>query len=669
LIVGCARLDFDAVSRAHWIPLVCLLVLAAVAFGLRVDATSAVVGPDGIWLRDNDTLRRLEFTNNVADPAKPYPWKNPRDGAPEGSVIHWTLPMSWAIAGLDSILASSYPNARPFEASALWIGVVLGTISVLLFGLLSWRLLGRPWPAVVATALFAFSRPVIGTTELGNGDHQSLQSLMCVGALLSFAIAVAGRGGPTFMVIGGLALGFANWVSTESMVVLQLIGVGSFLHIALLPPQSRRAAVMQHLAWAGSALIVMILGDVFEHASWPNLEWDKVSVFQTWQLSVFLGFLGLVPVLGRIGFPGRFTVPVLSAVVSVLVIGLLPFVHPGLRESFGALYDNFSASNAWVQSQVEEYSSLLFVDGTFVPSSWGVHLGFANYLLPFFLLGWFRSDAVGEARLPLGLIALGLLGLTLVEVKLAHLFLILAPILCVVGGCNLLDWFEARRSTGDDSVSTLARHGTRWIAGMAAVLLLVPNLPEGEPQMSELDEAQRDVFATVKRLSGKLDPDDDVRSVLALWTDGAGLMYYADAPAVASGYHRNLSGIHDSWRVAGCTSFAQAEPILRARKVRFVISIAQPEVLLNAAETMPELGPFADRVEFVRGPDGERSKQIQWSRKGVTSLWWRWHTERKVPGFKIEFQSKLETMLPGPRGMVSLPLYRVWRVIYPEERR
>lgn len=109
--------------------------------------------------------------------------------------------------------------------------------------------------------------------------------------------------------------------------------------------------------------------------------------------------------------------------------------------------------------------------------------------------------------------------------------------------------------------------------------------------------------------------------------------------------------------------------LLRARKVRFVISIAQPEVLLKATEAMPDLGRFADRVEHVKTPDGGMSRQIQWTPRAVNSLWWQWHTKRQVPGFKMVFRSKQKTMLPSPRGMVSFPMYRVWWVVYPEERR
>ena len=43
-----------------------------------------------------------------------------------------------------------------------------------------------------------------------------------------------------------------------------------------------------------SPLVVLLLADGIEHGSWPNLEWDKVSAFQAWQLLVFIAFALLV---------------------------------------------------------------------------------------------------------------------------------------------------------------------------------------------------------------------------------------------------------------------------------------------------------------------------------------------------------------------------------------
>ena len=48
------------------------------------------------------------------------------------------------------------------------------------------------------------------------------------------------------------------------------------------------------------------------------------------------------------------------------------------------------------------------------------------------------------------------------------------------------------------------------------------------------------------------------------------------AAVVASGYHRNLAGIKDSWRVLTSRSFAEAEPVLRAAEAVYLVA-SSPE--------------------------------------------------------------------------------------------
>ena len=91
----------------RWLLAVLVVVLVAVAFGVRVERGDLVVVENDILFRDNDTARRLVRLNHLVDPDKPYPYQNPEDGYPQGSVIHWTLPMDWVIMALDPLVLST----------------------------------------------------------------------------------------------------------------------------------------------------------------------------------------------------------------------------------------------------------------------------------------------------------------------------------------------------------------------------------------------------------------------------------------------------------------------------------------------------------------------------------------------------------------------------------
>ena len=108
-----------------------LLVLASLL--VRVESCSQVVTEDGIQLSEPDTLRRVLRLERLADPTVDYPSANPWDGYPDGSVIHWTLPMDAVVWALDEVAAPFYPRARRFEVGALLAGPVVAAISTLLF--------------------------------------------------------------------------------------------------------------------------------------------------------------------------------------------------------------------------------------------------------------------------------------------------------------------------------------------------------------------------------------------------------------------------------------------------------------------------------------------------------------------------------------------------------
>jgi hypothetical protein len=146
-------------------PLCALALLALVLGAIGVRVHPAVVNFDAtsVDFLDADTVRRLVKVDNLAA-ATDYPFREPRDGFPEGAVIQWSLPMDWVIQALDATAPAMHPATRRYETGAMLAGPVLGALAVLAFALLAWRLL-PPGQAALAALLYAVSAPGVEVTR------------------------------------------------------------------------------------------------------------------------------------------------------------------------------------------------------------------------------------------------------------------------------------------------------------------------------------------------------------------------------------------------------------------------------------------------------------------------------------------------------------------------
>src|SRR6266566_1867088 len=112
------------------------------------------------------------------------------------------------------------------------------------------------------------------------------------------------------------------------------------------------------------------------------------------------------------------------------------------------------------------------------------------------------------------------------------------------------------------------------------------------------DERQRQIseIPSTSGLNGALMgamPTGDRRAVLADWSIGAFLLYETDHPVVASGYHRNLAGIHDAYRVFVARipeDVEQLGAILHERGVRWIVTRYDPQLFVRGSRSFPELG-------------------------------------------------------------------------------
>src|SRR5262249_34482970 len=165
------------------------------------------------------------------------------------------------------------------------------------------------------------------------------------------------------------------------------------------------------------------------------------------------------------------------------------------------------------------------------------------------------ARALGLARTVVLLCAgAGTFACALWEVKLAHLFAMTWPLILVLGARGV--WALRTRGRAVPVGAGIAFTTVLLIAA----LMTLPEPRSQQPQLTAADDGLREACDLLKpRIA--LQPG----SVLAMWDQGAHLMYYAGAPVVASGYHRNIDGILDGLRLFTSTPADDAamRPVLQ----------------------------------------------------------------------------------------------------------
>lgn len=600
-------------SGAHLFRAGGVLLLAAVTLWLRLCGLATFARGNTLQLSDPDTLRRLVRLGHLVDANTPYPYRDPADGwyadpARRGTVLHWTLPMDAVILALDPLVAPLHPAARRFEAGAAWSGPVLGV-----FAAVAYYLLAEPWlgagGAFLAALLSTLSWSWLVIGVFGSGDHASLQLLCAVPAVLGLLALLAGRGGTRLAMLTGGALGLGLWVSAETSVVFYVMAVAAAASLAVGSLEERRVLARRHLEWAAAALVVAALGDRMEHpGAGSTFEWDKISGFQLHQLLVFLLFAAVA--LAGLTRPGKVAnraAPPLAAGIALLA-GLAPFaLSPAYRAALGDQFAQARAVNLWTQSEVADYASLFSVEGFFVPNPAWERFSWLILAFPLCLLAAaFGRRETPAVRLGLALTTTGLFGLTCYEMKLGHFFMIVYAVVLVLGGGWLITCAATRLG--------LSPTGMCRLGGAAAVgLFLLLSHPVVGVSMARALAGDRDPVK-IRRWTEAGDYNPLIRelqqlptgegprqAVLTLWSLGAYILYYTRHPVVASGYHRNLAGIRDAYRVFTARLPEDLDAltmILRDRGVRWLVTANDSNLFVRGSRTFPELGDFG-RLEAV----------------------------------------------------------------------
>ena len=552
-----------------------------------------------------------------------------------GTVSHWTRPFDWFLCGLNPLAAHFVPGAAGVEAAAVFAGPVLGVLAVLLFLWGAVRLLGRT-AGLVAATFYSLQYPLLVMGAVGNGDHQNLQHLFLLAFGWLWLLDRAGRLRPAATPLAGVALGLGIWVSTESMVVLfTYVGVTALL--LLIAPRDalpRRAAT--ELRRCLPLLVVLGFGVWVEQGSFFSVQWDSPSWFQLYPVAVFTVFIVFVRVIPN--RPGRAAL----AAAAGLGLGLLGlWLIPGLGAAVSRELTAFEDVNVWLQTCVSEFRSS-FRDGTGYSLAAGLRRFTVFFVgLPVFLVAaGVTRDLPAPARLTLVVMTIVGFGIAAWEVKLSHVFAIWLPVAVVVGWRVICERLLPKAgSTATLAALTVGVIAVGW-HGM-------PVMQGAKSKIETGNEAVRELCKFLRGTGG-----GEAASVLAPWSMGGPLMYLAKWPVVASGYHRNIDGIRDAYRVY-CSQpeeDAEAKAILARRHVRFIV-IYYSRVFLQDAQTV--LG--TDKVFLETTDTGSRFTEL-----ATRSLYWRLRHGGQVPGLRLRYSSEFQLRLTRDGPMQ--PMFQVFEV-------
>jgi hypothetical protein len=159
------------------------------------------------------------------------------------------------------------------------------------------------------------------------------------------------------------------------------------------------------------------------------------------------------------------------------------------------------------------------------------------------------------------------------------------------------------------------------------------------------------------------------RAVLADWSIGAFIMYDTDLPVVASGYHRNLAGIRDAYRVFTARipeDVPALATILRERGVRWIVTRYDPQLFVRGSRSFPELGEFG-RTASVRYRGGGLYDPVFApfpDRTGRTLLWRAHLGGRLVQPLRVQ-DEVIQLYAEVPRGSVAggtMPSFVIYSV-------
>ena len=597
------RLSSETTKREILFLLALFVGAATAYFWVRSVQLPLLRAPDGHYvLADPDSFVRWRLVERaLSGEGVRIHWMT-EDNAPYGRLNGWTSPTT--ILGVTLVRSAEclggMSQAEALEWSGLWLGPIVGLMSIVALGFLGWRVGGwllaacwmLAWPALI---------DVMSITGFGNTDHHSLHQLLfiCVmGGCLAWSRRPTRAGG----VFVGLACAMLIWsAGLEVLPAWALVAGLGFCELSWRSPVEGTADFWR--AWWVSGLLGTMVAWLFEF--WPHVFHGHLEFISVWHVASW-AIVGTVLELAgrpRVAVPWKLAAAVVGAGLALLA---------------GAATRGFDWHHLHIVQDVR-LKRLMSVTAECMPYPRSLPRAVQQGCIDFGFLPLVAATLVIRVRELdprvrwLGLATVVYAVLMFFQVRWLDFFM---PLLVMTAGVALT------RLRGRDPVLCL-------------VVVLVATIP---PWLVNLKVAQNvklvgadlmhgpfvETFA-LRSASDCLGASEDQPVVLAPWEESSVLAGLGKVKVIGSGFWSNLDGLADTFKMLTTTSETQFWELVRKRKVRYVLLRSPKELEQDV------------RQSFVAS-----SGKVPTRSEVREAYVWQLRSDARVPAISCEGMSRLE---------------------------
>jgi hypothetical protein len=493
--------------------------------------------PDGHYvLADPDSFMRWRLVTRALDGEGVRIHRINEDNAPYGSTNQWTSPMTIVGVTLVRLAETCGGMSRDaaLEWAGLWLGPVVGLLSLAVLGWLGWRAGGWAlaacwmvaWPALEDVVLF---------NRFGNTDHHSLHQLLFI-CMVGGCFAWARK--PTWA--GGVFVGIANAVAMWS--------AGTEMMPAWLAVAGLAAYEAEHSAfWRGwwiAGLTGTTAAWLFEF--WPHVFHGRLEFISVWHVVLWMAGGAALEWHGR---TRRWWPVAVAGAVVVLAAGAVRGFD------WSHLHVIQDKRLQWQTMIVAEAQPMVNGGlGNFLELAW------TKYgLLPLLLLSFVVKPAASDRRAQwLGMVTGVFFLLVLYQLRWVDFFV---AALVMAAGVSIRDLWPTRAWACVCAVVVATLPSWFLNAKVAASVKLV-----GGNSLRGLHVETFSLRAASECLRGANKP-----VVLAAWDEGEILVGMGNVKVAGSSTWTNLDGLMCTYELFTTTSPERFWELVRERGIEFLI--------------------------------------------------------------------------------------------------
>ena len=523
-------------------------------------------------LSDADGYTRLLRVEALAGTGDWYDDRAVRANAPYGTTLHWTRPF-------DVVLLAGAAPLLPFTSlrdALYWSGALVNPLlHVAALVALMWAavpLMARhhiPYLGVLALALPA----VHSYFGIGRADHHGLILLLFIVTLGLGVRVLTAAPKPRLLTLAGVLGALMMWVSVESLVTIAAV-MAAFAFSWLL---TERPLARDNATYSCALFLGLLFGLVTERplGALFAVEYDRLSVVHAFVFLLPAVFWITVTLLER-------RAPAWSGPRRRWLLGFagvalaLAAVAATIPRFFGGPYVDVDprAVSIWLDN-VLEVRSLISPEAP-LRSARDVMflLGHAFVSVP--VLMWLARarDAPGRSGWWLVAIAVAMfVPLTLYQARWAPYaeFVLVVPYAVVMGG--VLDTVQRRfggngRETGH---SLLAAYRAFVVAGFACVFLVLGAFLYRLEAGTELNAGRCPLTPMAAYLGEDAALGASSRRVMTFMFNGPEIVYRSPHTVIGTPYHRNKTGILDTYDFFAATNEVRPREIAERRRIDLVL--------------------------------------------------------------------------------------------------